>query len=246
MKRLEIITRSGSPQHYYHFLLGFCVPLVDYCLENKGPVLVRDCGPMNLMLSELRLDITTTTKVNSCSPYIHGMDSVPFYDLKAFQRFREHLQPFVRSYLEPTSVLLIERGDPLPFYGSEQSDAFSDKDPLMKTSGTGRCAIRNHREVEAILRLKIPSFANVHLDNCALVEQYGLFHGADVVIAQHGAALANILFMRPGTKVIEIGPLRYEKNYYSELARTLGIEYHLIDADEPFPALDPQRILDLL
>ncbi len=52
-----------------------------------------------------------------------------------------------------------------------------------------------------------------------------LFGNADVIIAVHGAALHNLLFSRPGTKVIEIFPPDYfeESNYV--IANHSGCDY---------------------
>ena len=46
-------------------------------------------------------------------------------------------------------------------------------------------------------------------------EEADLFGNADVIVAVHGAALHNLLFVRPGTQVVEIFPYDYfeESNY---------------------------------
>jgi capsular polysaccharide biosynthesis protein len=49
-------------------------------------------------------------------------------------------------------------------------------------------------------------FVPVELETLTLAQQVDLFAKADVVLAEHGAGLANIAFMRPGAQVIEAFP----------------------------------------
>ena len=67
------------------------------------------------------------------------------------------------------------------------------------------------------------------------------FTGADEIVAVHGAGLTNLLFCRPGTRVIEIFPENFVKSTYFWLARQLGLEYHYLiggsgDYDQCFEA----------
>jgi capsular polysaccharide biosynthesis protein len=63
---------------------------------------------------------------------------------------------------------------------------------------------------------------------------------ADVLAANHGAGLTNMLFMKPGSRVLE---LRYEhdnhNNCFFALANTLAVSYHYqltkAKSDNPFP-----------
>jgi len=55
---LSIANQGGSVQHYFHFLLGFLVPLV-IRLENRpaaataSNIFIRSCGPMDRHLLSL-------------------------------------------------------------------------------------------------------------------------------------------------------------------------------------------------
>jgi capsular polysaccharide biosynthesis protein len=46
----------------------------------------------------------------------------------------------------------------------------------------------------------------VMLENMQIEQQVDLFAKADLVIAEHGAGLANVAFMRPGATLIELLP----------------------------------------
>jgi hypothetical protein len=69
---------------------------------------------------------------------------------------------------------------------------------------------------------------NVCLDDMDIFEQYQLFSGARVVVAQHGAGLSNIFFMdtSKGAALVEICPDWNNENYWFEnLAILCGIDY---------------------
>lgn len=56
-------------------------------------------------------------------------------------------------------------------------------------------------------------------------EQIARFRAAETVVAIHGAGLTNLLFCRPGTRVVEIFPANFEKSPYWWLCRRLGLDY---------------------
>ncbi|MDT2024440.1 glycosyltransferase family 61 protein [Methylocella sp. CPCC 101449] len=58
--------------------------------------------------------------------------------------------------------------------------------------------------------------------------QIEAFRDADVIVAVHGAALTNLLFCRPGTRVVEIFPENFIKSPYFWLSRRLGLEYSAV------------------
>ena len=57
----------------------------------------------------------------------------------------------------------------------------------------------------AALAAALPDFEIVNLDGpMSLLEQARLFAEAELVVCGHGAALTNVVFMRPGTSIVEI------------------------------------------
>ncbi len=57
-------------------------------------------------------------------------------------------------------------------------------------------------------------------------EQIARFRAARTIVAVHGAGLTNLVFCRPGTRVIEIFPENFVKSPYWWIARQLDLEYH--------------------
>jgi hypothetical protein len=84
--------------------------------------------------------------------------------------------------------------------------------------------LRNSGEVAAILERRY-SVKRVMMDNLAIPEQADIFHNADLIIAPHGAALTNLAFCRPGTKVFELFSPNFLLGFYSDLARATGLHH---------------------
>jgi capsular polysaccharide biosynthesis protein len=72
--------------------------------------------------------------------------------------------------------------------------------------------IVNEEELEGTLARE--GFIAVDAAVLSVTEQIALFKGARTIVSAHGSALANLIFCRPGTSVIEIfGPLCGETCY---------------------------------
>ena len=92
-------------------------------------------------------------------------------------------------------------------------------------SRSGPRSIANEREL--LRNLRPLGFERHRLEDMPLGEQIGLFRAAECVIGPHGAGLTNLVFCRPGTKVIEIGtPYRPWACFY-EIAHHRELDYHL-------------------
>ena len=59
-------------------------------------------------------------------------------------------------------------------------------------------------------------------------EQVALFANADVIIGTHGAGLANVVFCRPGSQVVELIPNEYRNKCYWALASNVALRYAYI------------------
>ena len=97
--------------------------------------------------------------------------------------------------------------------------------------------MRNEPELEAIAESRGFKRFEAHPTNHA--EQVSVFCNADVIVAVHGAGLANLIFARPGTTVIEIFPENFVKSTFLWLAMRLGLKYRSLigkqgDYDQTF------------
>jgi hypothetical protein len=64
-------------------------------------------------------------------------------------------------------------------------------------------------------------------------EQVSLFRGARSIVSSHGAGLANLCFVEPGTKLLEIFSPYYTPDYFRVLAQHLGVRYGCVSGVSP-------------
>lgn len=94
---------------------------------------------------------------------------------------------------------------------------------------TGTRIIANEAELEELLRAN--RFETHSMEEYPLAKQARLIQEAEIIVATHGAGLANLVFARPETAVIEIVPAgRYNFTIYPEKSRIFGLHHQLIFA----------------
>jgi capsular polysaccharide biosynthesis protein len=83
-------------------------------------------------------------------------------------------------------------------------------------------------EAELIGFLEGAGVVPVQLETMTLVEQAGLFRQAELVVAPHGAGLANLVFGRAPCAVIELVMDRYQHWGFRRLAALAGLDYDCV------------------
>jgi len=108
----------------------------------------------------------------------------------------------------------------------------------------------NHADVAALLETR--GFVTVSMDDLTLDEQAAMFAAADVVVGVHGAALANLVYARPGTHSVELIGANTLNWVYAPLSWAAGLEHDLVIGVEPAPPLpfwtwqrDADQIVDV-
>jgi hypothetical protein len=80
-------------------------------------------------------------------------------------------------------------------------------------------------EPELWTELEKSGFVKVPLEELAWPEQINAFRHAKVVVAPHGAGLANLVFCQPGTRVVELFNRSYLHGCFWRLAALQGLDY---------------------
>jgi capsular polysaccharide biosynthesis protein len=110
-----------------------------------------------------------------------------------------------------------------------------------------RAAVRriaNENEISEVLRHR--NFEIVEAENLSWREQANLFAGASVIVAPHGAALANIVFCKPGTRVVEISTRAGYGDCYWQLAAVAGLSYEAMKAQRSGSFSGPYENADMI
>lgn len=85
---------------------------------------------------------------------------------------------------------------------------------------------RTTNEDEVIQVLKPLGFEKIVMGDRSVTEQARLFAEAEIVIAAHSGALANLIFCEPGTRVLDLMPKNRLRAYYWELSASAGLDYY--------------------
>lgn len=236
---IRIRTQSHT-QHYFHFLYGYIIPFVNRFDPSNNLYLFDSCGPvMNqiiLGLDKYQIEIYDGHQFDS-EFYLDPHDNKDFIGLN-IDLTRKRMFSLIES--EPNSskkdILVIYRENPDPFYINEAE---------REGSGSSRRSIPNIFEIHAAVSQKIPKCKILALEGMSLKDQIITFRDASCVILQHGAAMANLIWCRPGTLVIEIGP-EDEISYYNKLVKMLKLRRHQVVQDHAHAAVDFKTIVDLV
>jgi Glycosyltransferase 61 len=256
---LNIRARVGSVEHYYHFMFGFLIPLAHYLSQTRESDIyfLRSCGPMNQKLLELNISklifVTKETLPRLFKDYkvtsLIGFDWHDYYNLTVFMQSRAYL--LKKLFAEDNTshypsqdhpqIVLINRETADPFYQS----AFAES----KTSGRDRRSIPNFSELSAEVEAAGLNATTANLDFATLKQQAELFGNANIVVAQHGAALANIFWMRPKTKIIEICPQTLDDDHkmlFRKLAELMDVDYEVVFQESDHTRVDPRSVISAI
>lgn len=89
----------------------------------------------------------------------------------------------------------------------------------------------NNNEEQVIEILSRYGFEAIQPSAYEFSQQVALFGEASTVISAHGAGLTNLVFCKPGTRVLEILPPRWTPVIYAHLCKTAGHIYHYCNAE---------------
>jgi hypothetical protein len=84
--------------------------------------------------------------------------------------------------------------------------------------------IKNEAEFHRLLQ----KFDFEIIDPLQVAYQHILFSEAGIILSSNGSSLANIVFCRPGTKIIDLMPDDHINSFTYSLADAAGLEYHCI------------------
>ena len=243
-----VVVPDNGAEHFYHFLMDLALPLsgVIEAAPAGARFVVSTTGPFRGLLRDFlgeRVDLAEPgDSTQGEAVTLLGMNTmfvdVSVDDVEAFvARVRNNL-----GIIVPTArnrVLLIERMPPQQFFRTEAKS---------KGGGASRRHIPNHAELEASLRAAMdPRFEliNVRLEEIAFADQVALFGSAMAVIGQHGAGLANGMFMEPGSTMVELTVDR-SKAHFQRLARARRQNYMAYLTSGPHADVPVADLLDRL
>jgi len=226
-------------------MLGAFCPLIHYLITNKikdQKIELRDFGPMNrhvLDLPYLQANNVAVSFNENLSPkdadvVLDNLDVVN--KKKSFHKVisiaTKHLIENFADSSDSTDVLVVDRG--LPREGYEK---INHRSGILRRSVPNMKSFYNHIA-------DIGSTKFVRLENTTLKKNVSLFHHTDCVVAQHGGALTNTIFMQSHAEVIEI---RFgHRGHFFYLCEHLGLSHQFFGPtsgkNNPAPRIDKEAL----
>jgi len=243
---------QGSVEHYYHYLLGYFVPLVRWQEASKiRSFAVRDCGPMNPWFELLHpgTNLTYLPPGVMLERYLsHRQERVVLRSWDDPQRFHAKTLLNVRETITrragagaPPSkrnrIVIIDRRPSSDFFQSDQAEVAG--------SGAQERSIPNMPMIGGALQV----IGDVEIiDTAAMtpVEQVQAFAGAQLFVAQHGAGLANMLWLPPEAAVLEIQPPLPQiiDSIFVHLAAALRHDFGVVRQEHAHAPVNPESVLE--
>jgi len=255
----------GSREHYYHFLFGCLLPLLEWVQNNdafmkKYNLIIQSCGPMDIHLKIFPENYITILKKDkhakafSSKAYrsiaLEGFDTPKEYPIERIKYSTGALKKLLKTHctydflnnsLESSGiplVLLVERLPP------------PDQEKALRTealrSGAQRRSIPNIRELDKLLKKYNSKI--VHFELIDLASQKKIIEQTSILVAQHGAALANIILSNKKLYIIEITPknklaeIQETGDYFGSLSKLLGHNFQRISQDNDHAKVDIELI----
>jgi capsular polysaccharide biosynthesis protein len=76
--------------------------------------------------------------------------------------------------------------------------------------------------------IKKKKIKTYQLEKISFSEQINLLNNSRIVIGAHGAALANIIFCKPNTRIVEIIPSNHPNRQTERISKILNLKYFRI------------------
>jgi hypothetical protein len=243
---------DGSVQQFYHFLLGYYMPLCLW-LDKTGAtkIAVRDCGPMNPWFEMLkdRVNIEIMPPGSALHVVIgdlmrhvvlEGMDDPRKFTPTTIQVGANSILQRIKIPPAPKSqseqILIVDRATSEHFYHEHGSETHM--------SGKERRHVPNLTDLQVALSAS-HEVETVDLARVSPKDQIHLVQRATTLVGQHGAGLAHMLWMPANSHVVEISPPlpTQVENIFKDLAATLGHTYQRVDQESVHAAV---RISELV
>lgn len=87
-------------------------------------------------------------------------------------------------------------------------------------------SLDNEREVRGFFRAR--GWETVLPEKLTFLEQVALFASAEAVVALHGSALTNLIWCRPGCRVLELAPSNFLNGNFQVTAGAVGVAYDFL------------------
>ncbi len=228
------LSQGGSGNNYFHFIFDI-VPKI-YISLNKIKKKINFyyvSRPQKWQIKIFNILGVSKKKLIDSSKYKHIFaDKIICIDHPWY--YKGYIQNEVKKI--PKWVILINRK--IFLNKSVKLNSFERVFLDRSTSRFNHCKIYNQSSLNDWLKKN--SFGIYNPEKLSQEKQIYLFKNASIILGAHGAALTNIIFCKPGTKVIEIIPADHPNKKCERISKILRLRYFRIktkpdNSDKNFP-----------
>lgn len=126
------------------------------------------------------------------------------------------------------------------FFSEDRRNAEGPRRVYVSRRRDGARALANENDIEEAMHEQ--GIAVVYPQDLSLRDQMQLFASVELVVAPHGAGLANIVWGDRLRRVVEIFPATYFNDCYARLSRMMNADYRYIDS---YPDADSAGIVPM-
>lgn len=218
LERATVFMAWGGLHNYGHFLID-CLPALAAAMHagatERFPAIAPPLLPWHRELLSLMLGDAPQPRVIE-APLVRIKDAVFSTAMDHFLHAPNAPLDLVRERILAATAIDPSAG-PRKIYVSRL--------------GSLKRVLVNEADLEEQLAAR--GFTIVKPETLSVREQVALFHQAEVVVAPAGAALANVLFCRPGAKVIELQPSNFTGVWVRNIALMVGVDWRAFFAPSP-------------
>jgi capsular polysaccharide biosynthesis protein len=214
------LAQGASSVNYFHWLFDM-LPKIFICSKNyeiKKIDYFYLCEPQKFQIQLLNFFKIKKNKIINSKLYRHIQANQiitvehPWYNKGYFFKEFNNFPKWIITWLRNNFLKKRKK-----FYASKK--IFIDR----SDSKNNHAQIINKNEV--INFLKKQDFKVYKIAKMDFFKQVYLFWNADFIISAHGAALANLAFCKPKTKIIEIKPESQPGNYFKKISKINNLNY---------------------
>lgn len=238
---------GGSREHYYHFLLGYLLPLV-HEQETRKLEFFRalDCGPLmtpilDRTLSLLGYDFEIVEKAAIEDPiFLERWD----YEWGCHNTAEKTVQKIKNAWSKESCCKELEHPEHLFLVRSQPANYYVNGDAEIKGYGTSRREIINWREIMAYLEANGVQISAYEPGSHTLGCQMRAFEKAKKIIGIRGAEWANIVWS--GKLDVLIFDPHPPANTLLSLLKRKNTSYQFLYIDQAHCTVAPRLVYDYL
>ena len=218
IERATVFMAWGGLHNYGHFLID-CLPALATAMgagaAERFPAITPPLLPWHRQLLSLMLGEQPMPRLVE-APLVRIEDAV-------FATAMDHFLHAPNAPLDGVRERILA--------GAAIDPAGGAKRIYVTRRGSQKRVLVNELDLETALAAR--GFTIVRPEDLSVREQIALFHQAELIVAPAGAALANVLFCRPGAKVIELQPSNFIGVWVRNIALLVGVDWRAFFVPSP-------------